>query len=48
MILTKWTLIKKSVYLKDLANGLKSDNNPKPFWYYIYPKRMGTNKLELL
>ena len=35
-------------HLKELADKMKSENNPKPFWNYIKSLRKGTNDLVLL
>ena len=35
-------------HLKDLADKMKSENKPKPFWSYIKSLRKGTNDLVLL
>ena len=40
--LAKWQ------HLKELADKMKSENNPKPFWNYIKSLRKGTNDLVLL
>ena len=35
-------------HLKELADNMKLENNPKPFWNYIKSLRKGTNDLVLL
>jgi len=37
--LTRWS------YIKNLAEELKENNNPKPFWSFVKSARKGTNNL---